>query len=184
MKKIIIIHILLICIAAQSIFAEDWFEPKTLSDLAGNWESSFEIPITEGTIPGVPGSSIIIEITIDNTAPASKDPKVKFFVKFNLNKFMDDIITLPEIKAYGFTKDMLWAIMSQSFTEEINEAEITVGKYFFTISQIHDADEFFFDDTNQVLINKNKTKLLLVSDMDISQGLSDEGVYEVVFTKK
>jgi len=172
------------CTAVQCIFADDWFEPKSASDLAGFWETSLIVPIAKDTIPGFPESSISLEIIIDNTAPSGRNQKVKFFMKFDVNKFLDDIANLPEMKALGFTKNMLWEAMSESFTEGMDDAEITVGKYFFTISQTYDSDEFFFEDTNQVLINSGRTKMLLVSDIDISQGFSDEGIFEVIFTKR
>ena len=184
MKKICIFLILLTCFTAQLILAEDWFEPKSVSDLKGFWECSLKIPIAKDTIPGFPESAIAIEISIDNTAPSGRDQKVKFTIKFDLNNFMDDIANLPEMRATGFTKDTLWAIMSESFTEGMDEIEMLIGKYFFSIIQTYDVNEFFFEDTNQIFINSSKTKLLLVSDEDISQGLSDTGVYEVIFTKK
>ena len=105
-------------------------------------------------------------------------------MKFDLGKFMDDIVNLPEIKATGFTKDMLWEMMAQSMTEGMDEIETSVGKYFFAISHKYDVNEFFFEDTNQVFLNNGKTKLLLVTDIDLTQGFSDEGVFEVIFTKR
>ena len=183
MRKILF-HTFIICFTAQFIFADDWFEPKSASDLAGFWESNLVIPIAKDTIPGFPESSISLGLIINNTAPSGKDQKVKLSIKFDLNKFMDDIVSLPEMKIYSFTKDMLWELMSQSFTEGMEEVDITIGKYFFTINQTYNTDKFFFDDTNQVLVNSGRTKMLLVSDMDISQGLSDAGVFEVIFTKR
>jgi len=184
MKKYFLIPVLLICFTAQSIYANDWAAPTSTSDFAGFWESRLVVRIAGDSSLGMPESTISVDFTLECLETSGKDSKLKISVKFDLNKFMEDFASMPEIKASGLSKEMLWGMMSQYLSDTMENTDVTIGKYFLSLIETQSIDNFFLEDTNQVFFNGDRTKMLMIFDQDITQGLGSEAITKVIFTKR
>ena len=129
-------------------------------------------------------SIISVDLTLEYSETSKKDSKIRISVKFDLNKFMEDFASMPEIKALGLSKEALWEIMSQYFKNTIDNTDITIGKYFLSTTQTQNIDSFFLDDANHIFFNSDRTRMLISFNQDITQGLSQEVINDVIFTKR
>jgi len=184
MKRLFLVKaVLLICCAVQGAFANDtWTKPTSANDITGIWEGNLSIGISRNPLAMIPESSIKLDVTLDCREAASRtNASVHFTARMDFNKFMDDFTNQPEIRLFGVTKEVLWEML----VSEMKDENITYGKYYLIFTQSEYVDEFFLENSNeQILLNNDKTKMLLNIDFDLSMGFGNDDNSEIILTKR
>jgi hypothetical protein len=160
--------------------AEVWNEVESIDDFIGKWEGYAVSHIPSNADKGLPESSLEMSISFEYIE-GSKE--VNGAIKVDMNRFLTDWVNMAGIKEAGFTKDILWKLLSEQF--EKMEGIIISGRYYI-LNDISDSVDTFFenDSVGKFQINKSKNKAKLIYYEALSFGLGDAGFNEIIFNKR
>jgi hypothetical protein len=173
--------IFIVCGRAQSAGADDtvWKEITSDDDIVGEWEGKFTLPIPENTRNLFPETSVAITMLMEYV----KEKRLNLTFTMDLDRFLTDMLNMPEVKKMGLSKDSLWE-MFMIIME--SDSRIKIGKkYFIHFLLSEEVDEFLFDTSKgEVLIDDSKTKIKLVFYEGLSVGFGSEEILEIILYKR
>ena len=183
MKKNIILFYLILLTGFTALQADEgWKDILSSNEIAGKWEGFKEIKIPRIAEMFIPATSLDISINLEYIR-GSKE--ISGNMKMDLNKFLTDWLSIPEIAMFGLTKDVLWELMVAEMSESEADGFTVGGKYFFNYDLAGDADDVFLkEDFGKIQINRNGDKLRLLFFEDITMGLGIDGFNEIILVKK
>ena len=190
MKKIMV-FISILFILAPSVFAqrqtELWRDVTSRDELIGRWEGSVIQDIPRDVDAGIPETSIELIILIEHM---QNTDEVSVNLKFDINKFLTDMLELKEIKSLGITKNDLWELFSELFMLlfETEGEIIDTGKYYITLNSsasmdVSDTGKLIWDDNGIIQINESENKIRIMFFNDFSFDLGDSPIKEIILDK-
>jgi hypothetical protein len=174
--------IFFICGLAQSAGADEtiWREVTSNDDIVGEWEGKFSIPVPANTENLFPETSFDMTMLMEYV----KGKSLNLTLTMDMDRFLTDMLSIPEVKNMGLSKDALWEMFIITM---VSDNRIKVGKkYYIQFFMSEEADEFLFDSSKgEVLIDDSKSKIKLVFYEGLSFGfLDEEEITEIILTKK
>ncbi|MDR2662611.1 MAG: hypothetical protein LBC31_06400 [Treponema sp.] len=165
--------------AAGNAQNEGWRSIKTTDTLLGAWEGTETLRIPKNEAALIPDSSLPFTVRVV-FAQEGESMTTTVFISFGFEQLLDDWIAMPQVREEGITKDQLWGLLVDQMQQMLPEA--TSQGYSMTI-EVSEYDEIFT--ANEVLeINRRRNKLRLTFPEPVSLGLGDEGLSQIVLTKK
>ncbi|MDR1374240.1 MAG: hypothetical protein LBJ24_04640 [Treponema sp.] len=160
--------------------SESWNEIKSMDDLAGRWEGYNTAAIPANKDISMPESSMEVNISFEYIK-GSKD--VNAAMKVDMGEFLNDWLSVPQIREAGLTKDALWKLLVEEFKKA--EGIAVGGKYYITYDLSGKADDFLVEDSRgKFQINNDGNKVRLIFYDAFSFGLGDSGFTEIVLSRK
>jgi hypothetical protein len=185
-KKRFFVILFLVCFAVSIAGAQaNWqtINSASASDLEGRWEGSFTMNVPPDPAQMIPKSSIDINMSLFCTSS-----NYLMSMVFNLEKFLDDLMNIPDVKGSGVTKELFWMIMAAAMESQIDGTglKISEGNYSMSISMTGNINELLSEENPQgeVFINDNRNIIRLVFNEKMTLGMGDEGISEIILHKK
>ena len=159
---------------------ERWRDIKASDNVYGKWEGYNVSYIPKNAEAYMPESSLEVGISFEYLRDAIE---VICTMKIDMNKFITDWQSLPEIKETGLSKDDLWELLSDEFAGL--EGFTIGGKYFVNYDLSDESDSFFDGDSaGKFQINENGDKIKMIFFDSLSFGLGDEGFNEIILSRR
>ena len=187
MKKGFVLLVLIFSVCY--LFADDnWRTVENASDIIGRWEGSMIVPLPSGSIDEMlPDSSMDVIFAADFSRTANANRLLfAFEIVVDLDKFLDDLLRIPEVKILGISRDTFWELFAAELSSfSIPDLDIVVKKYsigFMMSEEVEDSSMDFSQ--GYMLINNERTMIKLIFEEELSFGLGDEGFRELVMHKR
>jgi hypothetical protein len=165
----------------------NWITPVSDADFLGRWESRFSMDIPQ--FPGIamPRTGVDVAFNLEYTKPAAGGMFLYNMV-FDMERFLDALLSVPEMKMLGMTKDTVWDLMlsDADFSDgEFSEYDVVIKRYYISVTQTETAEEFFEDSSKgEVFISEDRRQMKLVFFEPVTLGLGDAGFSEVILHKR
>jgi len=180
----------LICISAQGVLAQNntnWRIAEFDNDIIGRWEGRVRIPVHEDQEAMMPESSIDFTILLEYLKyQGNAGANFRISLKFDIEKFLNDFLSIPAVKQFGFTLDTLWEMFISDFKSGMNSVEgsISLQKYSISYNVSESVDEFFNDSSmGAIFLNDDNTRMKLIFNEAINSDFGGEDITEIILNK-
>jgi hypothetical protein len=166
----------------------NWITPVSDEDFLGRWEGRFSMDIPQ--LPGVniPRTGVDVVFNIEYTKTPAAGGIFLINWAFDMERFLDALLSTPEMKALGLSKNALWDLMIADINVDSGEFakyDITVKRYTVSMTETETTEEFMEDTSGgEVLISEDRTQIKLVFNERITLGFGDEGFSEVILHRR
>ncbi|MDR1839124.1 MAG: hypothetical protein LBQ93_06020 [Treponema sp.] len=181
--------VFLICGAAQGVMAQDvtnWREAESYDELIGRWEGNLTIHVPRNVEEMIPETSIKALFFMNITKnPDNTDTNFKISMRFDLENFLNDFLSLPEVKPTGLTKDIFWEILAGEFRSGMEGLadDLVIQKYYVIFTALESSGEEYSESGGKVLINDDKNIMKLIFDEPIEFLPPDVLIREIILKK-
>jgi len=165
------------CATTNAGSREYWKKISSANELTGKWEGSTRALIPENKANSIPKSSIGMDVTLEYIRNAGN---LNILYKLDLEKMITDMLSTDIMKQAGVKKDQLWQILLTEF-QNADEAGVFTdyGKYYLLVTEKPGTDNL-----SNCFINEKGNRIRIVFEEALVFGLGDEGISEVILTKK
>ncbi|MDR1307262.1 MAG: hypothetical protein LBK74_06790 [Treponema sp.] len=170
----------LILCAAGNAQNEGWRPIQPADNLLGAWEGTDILAIPKNEEAFIPDSSLTVTIRLVY-ARTGEQKTTTLVVGMNFEQLLIDWLAMPQVKEQGITKDQLWGLLVDQMQVMLPGVTFQGYSLSFEMSQ---ADEFFGADDDSLEINRRRNKIRVTFPEPLSLGLGDEGLSQMVLTKK
>ena len=164
----------------------NWREAESYDELTGRWEGNLNIHVPRNVEAGIPETSIKALFFMNITKnPDDADTNIKVSMRFDLENFLDDFLSLPEIKPLGLTKDIFWEILAGEFRSSMEGLadDLVIQRYYVIFTALESSSEEYSESGGKVLINDDKTIMKLIFDEPIEFLPPDVLIREIILKK-
>ena len=165
------------CVTTNAGSRENWRKITSANELAGKWEGSANALIPENKANHIPRSSIGMVVTLEYIRNADH---LDVFYRLDLDKMITDMLSTDIMKQAGVRKDQLWQVLLNEIQNAHDAGVFTdYGKYYLIVTEKPGIDNL-----SNCYINERGNRIRIVFDEVLVFGLGDEGISEIIITKK